>query len=45
MRAYQVYLPANQLERERVVKVLESNEIFDKTLSPEEFEKLYNETK
>ena len=45
MGTYQVYLPGNQLERERVAKVLESNEIFDKTLSPEEFEKLYNETK
>jgi hypothetical protein len=45
LRVYQVYLPAIQLERERVIKVLESQEIFDKTLSPEEFEKLYNETK
>lgn len=45
MRAYQIYLPAIQLERERVIKVLELQEIFDKTLSPEEFEKLYNETK
>lgn len=45
LRAYQVYLPTIQLERERVLKVLESHEIFDKTLSPEEFEKLYNETK
>lgn len=45
LRAYQVYLPAIKLDRERVNKVLESQEIFDKTLFPEEFEKLYNETK
>ena len=45
LRVYQVYLPAIQLVRERVFKVLESHEIFDNTLSPEEFEKLYNETK
>lgn len=45
LRVYQVYLPAIQLERERVFKVLESHEIFDNTLSPEEFEKLYNATK
>ncbi len=45
MRVYQVYLPAIQLERERVSKVLESQDIFDKTFSPEEFEKIYDKTK
>lgn len=41
---YQVYLPTIKLERERVLKVLEMREIFEQTLSPEEFEKLYKET-
>lgn len=41
---YQVYLPTIQLECERVLKVLEMKEIFEQTISPEEFEKLYKYT-
>lgn len=45
LSAYQVYLPTIQLECERVSKVLEVSEIFQKTILPEEFKKLYNGTK
>ena len=45
LSAYQIHLPEIQLERERVRKVLEVKEIFHETIFPEEFKKIYNETK
>ncbi len=45
LRAYQVYMPEVQLERERVSKILETHEIFDTVIFPEDFEKLYIESK
>ena len=46
INAYRLYLPKIQLERERVRKMLDSYDIFDKVLLPEKFEALYyNETK
>jgi len=44
LRAYQVYIPAIHLEHDRVKRVLELYEIFETTILPENFEKLYNET-
>ncbi|PWM31541.1 MAG: hypothetical protein DBX58_06355 [Clostridiales bacterium] len=44
LRVYQIYLPEIKLDRERVTKILELHDVFDETLYPEEFRKIYNET-
>ena len=42
VKAYQVYLPEIEFERERVIKVIESYSIFDNIITPLEFKELYS---
>lgn len=42
VKAYQVYLPEIEFEREQVIKVIESYSIFDDIITPLEFKELYS---